>query len=347
MENLRDVVVIGASAGGLGALSRVVSRVPARFPGVIFVVLHIAPYAVSRLPQILQRVSQLPVMHAEHRAPIQTGHIYVAQPNQHLLVRRGRMELSRGPRENRFRPAIDPLFRSAARAYGPRVIGVVLSGALYDGSAGLVSVKNRGGVAIVQDPDDATVDAMPRNALRMTEVDHIARAAEIGPLLDRLVRETAPEGVTMADPEENHLTRVIADVIHDQGQDDRPDAVTIYTCPDCGGTLFQDGEGGGFRCHVGHAYGPEVLLDLKAEEVESALWACVRMLTEKATLTRQLATRTRERGTPTLAGRIEEQAQIDERHVQVIRQLLESFPGPREQVSLILNAEGGGEPNGN
>ena len=151
----------------------------------------------------------------------------------------------------------------------------------------------------------------------------------------------------MADPEENHLTEVIAEVIRHQGQDDRPDALTIYTCPDCGGTLFQDGEAGGFRCNVGNAYGPDVLLDLKGEELESTLWACVRMLTEKATLTRQLATRTRERGTPMLASRIEEQAQIDERHVQIIRQLLESFPGPREQVSLILHAEDQAAPNGN
>ena len=341
----RDAVVIGASAGGLTALSQLVSGIPAQFPGAIFVVLHIAPYAVSRLPQILQRVSQLPVMHAEHEAPIHAGHIYIAPPDQHLLVRQDRVELSRGPRENRFRPAIDPLFRSAARAYGPRVIGVVLSGALYDGSAGLVAVKNRGGLAIVQDPDEATVDAMPRSALRMTEVDHIAPAAEIGPLLNRLVSEPAPEGVTMADPEETHLTGVIAEVIRHQGQDDRPDALTIYTCPDCGGSLFQDGEAGGFRCHVGHAYGPDVLLDLKGEEVESTLWACVRMLTEKATLTRQLATRTRERRSPLLASRIDEQAVADERYVQVIRELLEAIPGPTEQVATILQSQQDGPAN--
>jgi two-component system chemotaxis response regulator CheB len=336
----RDIVTIGASAGGVEALIALVAGLPADFPAAVFVVLHISPYAESRLPEILQRAGPLPAAHAEHGEPIRPGRIYIAPPDRHLLVRPGRVELSRGPRENRSRPAVDPLFRSAARAYGTRAIGVILSGALYDGSAGMLALKARGGTAIVQDPDQAMVDAMPRSALRLAEVDYVARVEEMGALLATLVSEPVSEGETMADTEER-ITTVIGELIHAQARDGRANEVTIYTCPDCGGALFQDGSPvANFRCHVGHVYAPEVLLGAKAEEVEGALWACVRMLTEKATLTRQLATRTREQGTGAWAERIEEQAEADERHVQVIRQLLETLPGPPEEMAAIIGADG-------
>ena len=174
----KDIVVIGASAGGIEALRELVSELPADLPAALFVVVHIQPYAVSRLPEILSRAGALPATHASNGEPIQPGHIYVAPPDRHLLVRQGRIALSRGPRENHSRPAIDPLFRSAARAYGSRVIGVVLSGALYDGSMGLLVVKTRGGMAIVQDPREAAVDSMPRSALRLVEADAVLPSSE-------------------------------------------------------------------------------------------------------------------------------------------------------------------------
>jgi two-component system chemotaxis response regulator CheB len=236
----RDIVAIGASAGGVEALIQICEQPPADLPAAVFVVLHTPPYAVSRLPRILARSGPLPAAHAVDGEPIEAGRVYVAPPDRHLLLRPGRVELSRGPRENHARPAVDPLFRSAARAYGPRVVGVVLSGALYDGSAGLMAIKARGGAAVVQDPVEAVVAGMPRSALRYVAADHVLPAAAIAPMLDRLAREPVAEGgaAAMAD-EQEPIREVIRHDIADQARDERPGEVTIYTCPDCGGAMWQ------------------------------------------------------------------------------------------------------------
>ena len=336
----RDIVVIGASAGGVEALIALVRELPPDLPAAIFVVLHVPPYAVSHLPAILSRSGPLSAVHARHGEVIVPGRIYVAPPDRHLLVRLGRVELYRGPRENHSRPAVDPLFRSAARAYGPRVVGVVLSGALYDGSAGLMAVKGRGGMAVVQDPAEAAVSSMPRSALRVVEADHVLPVADIGAMLARLAREpVTARGAVMVDQEER-MTEVIRDDIADLARDRRPDELTIYTCPDCGGAMWQADAGPPlqFRCHVGHAYAPEVLLGQKSEELEGALWTCVRLLTEKATLSRQLAMRTRAGGANgQAAARTEEAAALDERHARVIRELLETLPVPAEQAAGMVD----------
>jgi two-component system chemotaxis response regulator CheB len=339
-----DIVVIGASAGGIPALMTLVQELPRDLPAALFVVVHIPPYSVSRLPQILSRSGPLPATHAVDGEPIQPGHIYVAPPDRHLQVRQGRIALSRGPRENHSRPAIDPLFRSAARAYGSRVIGVVLSGALYDGSLGLLAVKTRGGMAIVQDPREAAVDSMPRSALKLVEADAVLSAGEIAPLLMECVGMPAGEqgGAVVVDREER-LKTVITEDFAEQSHDGRAEETSVYTCPDCGGVLWQDGAGArlGFRCHVGHAYAPEVLLSQKSEEFESALWASLRLLKEKATLTRQLATRTRaggNDGNEAVANRIEEQAERDELYARTIQELLETMPNPADQAAFVAQA---------
>jgi two-component system chemotaxis response regulator CheB len=331
MSAPRRVIVIGASAGGVEALVRLVGGLPADLDAAVFVVLHMPPFARSRLPEILERVGRLPVVTAVDGQPIESGQIYVAPPDRHLLVRRDHLSLGAGPRENHSRPAIDPLFRSAAREYGPRVIAVVLSGTLYDGSAGLMAVKARGGVAVVQEPADAVAEGMPRSALRFVEADYVAPAAEIGPLLAELVRETPGKEGERVDELSEPIQEVIDDVIEEQAEDERPNDVTIYTCPECGGSLFQNGKGSGlmFRCHVGHIFAPEVLLGQKAEELEGALWACVRMLTEKATLTRQLASRTLH-DPHLVSSRVVEQAELAERQASVIRELLISMPSLNE-----------------
>ena len=337
----RDIVVIGASAGGVQALTALVRELPPDLPAAIFVVMHVPPYAVSRLPEILSRACRLPAHHARHADRIQAGRIYVAPPDRHLLLRPGWVELSRGPRENHTRPAIDPLFRSAARAYGRRVVGIVLSGALYDGSAGLLAVQARGGVTIVQDPSEATVDSMPRSALRLVEADHVLPTAAIGPVLVSLAQESVrPErGERMADGEER-LEKVIEEHFSEQAGNGRVEEVTVYTCPDCGGVMWQAETGPPlrFRCHVGHAYAPEPLLSQKSEDVEAALWSCVRLLREKATLARQLATRSRGSNGGEAAARIEEQAELDERHAQVIRELLEAIPNQADQAGTEVPA---------
>jgi two-component system chemotaxis response regulator CheB len=346
----RDLVVIGASAGGIQALLQIIRALPADFPAAICVVVHTPPYSVSRLPQILDRAGSLPALNAQNGAPLRPGRIYVAPPNYHLLVRAGFTELSRGPRENHSRPAVDPLFRSAARAYGQRVIGVILSGALYDGAMGLLAVKSRGGVAIVQDPDEAMVDSMPRSALRHVEADYVLPAPAIAAVVNQLAREPAPTvgEHPMVDSDER-MGQSIATDIADQAADQRSNEVTIYTCPDCGGVTWQEETGSvvRFRCHVGHAYAPEVMLSLKSEELESALWASVRLLTEKATLTRQLANRARSMTNESSRERVAEQAALDERHAQVIRDLLLAMPSPTDQATVIAEAIFSDEnPNG-
>jgi two-component system, chemotaxis family, protein-glutamate methylesterase/glutaminase len=339
----RDIIVIGASAGGIAALTTLLSTLPPDFPAALFVVVHIPPSTVSRLPEILSRAGPLLAAHAQHGEAIAPGRIYVAPPDRHLLIRPGWVELIRGPRENHTRPAIDPLFRSAARAYGPRVIGIVLSGALYDGSMGLLAVKTRGGVALVQDPQDAAFESMPQSALRTVEADVVVPVAEMARVLMALVQDAVPDegGLPMID-EDERMEAVVAADFAEQASDGRAEETTIYTCPDCGGVLWQDGAGSRlrFRCHVGHAYAPELLLSQKSEELEAALWSSLRLLKEKATLTRQLAARTRAGGDGgtrvRMADGIAEQAELDERYVRAIQDLLETTPSPLDQTAIVL-----------
>src|SRR5690348_4386832 len=187
-----DIIVVGASTGGVEALAQLASDLPETLPAAVFVVLHLPPQAPSHLPQILARYGPLPASQPRDGEPIHHGRIYVAPPDFHLMVERGRVRVVRGPRENRHRPAIDPLFRTAALAYGPRVIGVILTGALDDGTAGLYAVKQRGGVAVVQDPRDALIDSMPRNALEYVAVYHCLPLREIAAPLTRLAHKPAP-----------------------------------------------------------------------------------------------------------------------------------------------------------
>lgn len=346
----RDMVVIGASAGGIQALTTLVGGLPADFPAAVLVVVHIPPYAVSRLPEILGRAGPLPVAPAQHGEPIAPGRIYVAPPDRHLLVRQGWVELTRGPRENHSRPAIDPLFRTAARAYGPRVIGVVLSGALYDGSMGLLAITTRGGVAVVQDPEEAAFASMPRSALAMVTADHVLPAVGMAPVLSSLIGNSVDgkRDAHMIDDEER-LAAVIAQDFAAQAEDERAEETTLYTCPDCGGVLWQGREGPElrFRCHVGHAYGPEVLHHQKSEELEAALWTSLRLLKEKATLTRQLANRAQATGDGgagrTTAERVEEQSELAERYALAIQELLQAMPSAMDQaaVGARVGADGG------
>ena len=330
-DSRRDIVVIGASAGGIPPLLTVIERLPDDFGAAVLIVVHMPAMSKSRLPQLLQRVTNLPVAMAEDGEALEPGRIYVAPPDQHLLVRRGSVELSHGPRENHTRPAVDPLFRSAARAYGERVIGVVLSGTLYDGSGGLMAINAHRGVAIVQDPDEALMSGMPESAMLHATVDYVLPAAEIASRIVELVDGSVrPEGAPMRDDEAAIEQKIQFD-FERQSQDVRPGESTMFTCPDCGGVLWQEGEGTSlqFRCHVGHAFAPETLVGLQSEEVEAALWTCVRMLKEKSTLSRQMATRYRNAAANSqYTERLAEQADRDDRYVEVLRSLLGQFPGP-------------------
>jgi two-component system, chemotaxis family, protein-glutamate methylesterase/glutaminase len=298
----RDIVVIGGSAGGLEALRGLLGGLPADLDAAVFVVLHQLAEHRSRLPEVLSRCGPLPAELAIHGHPIVKGRILVAPPDNHLLVNRGIVSVVRGPKENGHRPAIDPLFRSAANAYGTRVIAVVLSGALDCGAAGLSLVKARGGMALVQDPSDAQVPSMPSNALRYTAVDRIAPAIELGPIVADLVR--APLGAPVAATQSVHATEHRADIV----------------CPLCQGSMVESmvGTVPQMRCHVGHTFTLEGLMHAQRESLESALWAGVRALEESARLARRAAVTTPSGVGPALS----ERAMTHELHADVIRRML-------------------------
>lgn len=189
----RNIIVIGASAGGFEAFKKIVQDLPPDLDASIFIVWHMSPDIRGILPEVLNKLNKIDAAHAYDQEPIKPNRIYVAPPDHHLLIEEGRVRVTRGPKENRFRPAVDPLFRSAAYTYGSRVIGVVLSGALDDGTAGLWRIKNNGGIAVVQDPADADVSSMPENALREVHVDYCVPVADLGGLLAKLSSEEVIE----------------------------------------------------------------------------------------------------------------------------------------------------------
>src|SRR5690349_6123737 len=225
---------MGASAGGVEGFREVVRALTPGFPGSVFIVLHISADAPSRLPAILGRETDLPVAQARDRAPIQPGHIYIAPPDHHMILHRGWIRVVRGPRENLHRPAIDPLFRSAARSYGPRVVAVLLSGLMDDGTSGLQMIQVRGGVTVVQDPEDAEFSKMPENAVAYAKPDWVLPLAEIGPLLNQLVRETVAEKVEeKAAPRELEQEVEIAEMDMDAMEAEKRGDPSGYSCPEC------------------------------------------------------------------------------------------------------------------
>ena len=289
----KDIVVIGASAGGMQALEKLAAGLPADLPAALFVVWHLAPGVKSVLPTVLNRASRIPALYPKDGDPIEPGRIYVAPNDHHLLVERGYVRVTKGPKENRFRPAVDPLFRSAAYIYGTRVIGVVLSGALDDGTAGLWAIKLRGGTAIVQEPSDAVFRSMPLNALDNVKVDYQVPVAEIGPLLSRLTRETAaPEPLLPAEEREKMEAEVkIAREVDSRIEDIlQYGQLSPFTCPECHGVLamFRDGNMVRFRCHTGHAVSSGTLLEAGTEQVEQRLMDALRALDETIMLLNQL-----------------------------------------------------------
>jgi two-component system chemotaxis response regulator CheB len=329
----RDIIVIGASAGGVAALAEVVGSLPAGLPASVFAVCHFPSEARSRLPEILSRSGVLLASHAVDGESFYPGHIYIAPPDHHLLLGpEMRMRLSHGPRENLNRPAIDPLFRSAARYYGTRAIGVILSGALSDGTAGLMALRAGGGVGVIQDPDDASAAEMPRNAALIAGADYTVPLRRIGRLLAELVHSKglAKSGATELDPIER-MPGVVNGVMRQQTQDLRKNDVSVFTCPECGGTLWQVDETQPlrFRCHVGHAYEGEILFAEKSEALEAAMWTAVRTFREKSVLARQLANRERQVGKSASAARFDERAEQADRYGSLLEGVLlnESFRG--------------------
>ncbi len=314
------VVVVGASLGGVDALQRLAAALPAGFPAAVLVVQHTAPDGPGLLGGILDAAGPLPAATATDGEPLQAGTIRVAPPDRHLVVRGCELRLTRGARENRSRPSLDPLFRSAAIAHGSRVVGVVLTGLLNDGAAGLLAVQRCGGRTVVQSPDDAAHAGMPLSALAALAPDYTVPLAEVGPLLQHLMQmPTHP-----SPPPPDDLVR--EDRLADTGATSIAEADAWgthapVTCPECGGTLWErtDGPLLRYRCHTGHAYTAQALVDEQDESIEQTLWAALRVLVERAATLDALARTERASGRPTVADRYEARAVESHAHAQRLR----------------------------
>jgi two-component system chemotaxis response regulator CheB len=278
------VIGIGASAGGVDALVRLMRRLPATLPAAICVVLHVPSSGRSLLAPILARQSDLDVVEAEDGAQLATGRVYVAPNDRHLVIDDGHVRLDRGPKENGVRPAVDPMLRTLASAYGPRAVAVILSGALGDGSAGVVAVRQAGGTVVVQDPDDATVPSMPESAIRAVGVaDAVLPAFDIGAALSDMVG-TRAVGEDMVSPVQQSYS---------QGSERPGGPPSPFTCPECSGSLWEvrDGNAVRYTCRVGHSYSEDAMIVEQGSAVEAALWAALEALEERAEFLRRVARR--------------------------------------------------------
>ena len=296
-------ICIGASAGGFEVLKDIASQLPADLSVPVFAVLHVAPYEPSYLADILSNSGRLPAIHPQDGMDVEPGTIYVAPPDHHLLVDDGHVAVKRGPKENGFRPSIDALFRSAAYSFGPGAIGVVLSGALNDGTSGLWSIKRLGGVAIVQDPYEARYPSMPRSALEYVEPDYRVNSREIAPLLVRLVQESL-EGVSMEEDMSEDVQRMAKEIQIAAGLNLPEERIlelgplTPFTCPECRGALIRITEGKGFRfrCHTGHGFSEGSLIALVMEKTGELIWQTVRGFQEASMLLEHVGNHLEESG---------------------------------------------------
>jgi two-component system, chemotaxis family, protein-glutamate methylesterase/glutaminase len=330
----RDTVVVGASAGGVAALRTLLAGLPAEFPGRVLVVLHVPSTGMNTLASVLARSTSLKVRAAANEDRLEPGVVLVAQPDRHLVVVDDSILLTRGPRENGHRPAVDVLFRSAARALGPRTIAAVLSGALDDGSAGLRAVRARGGIGVVQDPDDAQYPGMPSNAIRAASPEYVLPVAQIPALLTELVGLEVPDlpAEEALEPEAAkllHLEVAMAEMAPDSfHHEHRPGTSSGLSCPDCHGSLFTiDDELPRFRCRVGHAWSIQSLMAEHRTAVEGALWMALRTLEEKAALCIDMSDRVRAGGAVISAQRFADQAAEARRAAELLRGLLADGTG--------------------
>jgi two-component system chemotaxis response regulator CheB len=319
----RDVVVIGASAGGTDALIGLLRQFPADIAASFFVVTHMMPNVNGHLVDAINAVGPLIAKQPEDGEEIKRGMVYAAPSDRHLLVKQGCMRITRGPRENRWRPAIDPLFRSAAVAYGRRVIGVILTGMLDDGTTGLIAIKRCGGIAIVQEPEEAAFPDMPRNALANVDVDHRLLVADMGAAIQSLLVEHVP--ANGEPPRDLQMeVRISESGYSDPAITSELGELSVLSCPECGGPLWQQQAANmaRYRCRVGHAYTAQSLLSAEDEAIEASLWAAVRLLEQRANILNGLADKDRLADRNRMVEHHEGLARESRDHAEVLRKLL-------------------------
>lgn len=319
----RDIVVVGASAGGIIALVELLKSIPTDFTASVFVVLHLPAYSPSVLPEILSRAGELNAVHPVDGELVKPGLVYVCPPDHHLILEGNRVLVKKGPKENNFRPSIDALFRSAAYVYGPRVIGIVLSGLLNDGTSGLWSVKRLGGITIIQEPADADFPSMPLNVLEYVKVDYSTRASDMGLLLKKLTAEKASKKPKVSKEDMAFLKMEViiskqdnafAMGIMNEGE------LTPFTCPECHGVLVRliEGKFIRFRCHTGHAYTASALLADLSKSVEETLWQSMRGLEETTLLLNQISEHFKKEGSKEAAAIFARKADMTTKRARVI-----------------------------
>jgi two-component system chemotaxis response regulator CheB len=329
-----DIIVIGGSAGALDPLRKIVTELPSGLAAKLFVVLHRPAHSGDMLRNLLSWTSKLPVRVPCDGERLESGTIYIAPPDHHLILKEDYMRLTRGPRENQWRPAIDVLFRSAAVVYGPRVIGVILSGALDDGSAGLSAVKRCRGIAIVQAPADAAVSDMPESAIRNASVDHIVPAQQLADIIQRVAGQ--PPGPSQEIPAELLLEVQIAEGGHTSVDlQNSLGELTPFTCADCGKPLWkQRGDVLRFRCLTGHELSARSLERGLDQNLEAAIWAAIRQFEQRTNLQRAMAEEEERKGRSLVASNYRDRASEAQSHAEALRQLLFATGNSSAQASV-------------
>lgn len=322
------VIVVGASAGGLKALSEFVAQLETGMDAAVFIVMHLSRTSISDFLMLqLQKFTSLPCEVATHGAEIETGHIYIAPPDVHLLIKKETILLGHGPQENRWRPSIDVLFRSAAAAYNTKVIGVILTGLLDDGTTGMLAIKRSGGACIVQDPNEAEYPDMPLSVLNNMEVDHCISLAVMGEVI---------AGITTTNPEEKPVpediiieSQIAERTVIDYENVRQLGEKSIYACPDCGGGLWKINNSSDgidrvnrYRCHIGHSYSEKDLVIKQAEKFESTLWTALRIMEERKTLLKKMVTDNTKKGFSKFAKSYREKADEIQTHIDKMKEIL-------------------------
>lgn len=335
MQNCR-IITVGASAGGISALRTLFAQLPRVLDAAFFIVIHTSAASSNSLAALLNEVAAMPAKTAEDGEAICPGHIYIGPPDLHMLVKADHVRLYKGPHENRHRPAIDPTFRSAAVAHQTNAIGIILTGFLDDGTSGLLAIKRCGGVAIVQDPEEAEYSDMPRNAIAAVEADYTVPLSQMGSILETLIAQPVampgpiPDDVAME-------ARIAEQAVSNISREQKLGSLVPFGCPDCGGPLWQieSDQVRRYRCHTGHGFTAKALLDGQNDALEQALWAAMRTMEEQANITATLAQDEKARGRTRTAEMYQERADVAKSHAKIIRQLLTDQSGP----TMIADSE--------